>query len=227
MSVGLTKYQKQGLGAALASAGYSPDDFIYADEPAEDDNHEYVSLTHRESSERFAIRRAIGNNHSYYIRSSEPGTNREQSYGGMSWNDVERNLESWAQDVQREDTAIDPWQQEAEDMANDDSLFSLDELPRVDRAIEESLENLKTQAIEHGKTAEQIEGELQEIKRILQKSARNSTKREWISIFKGIIVGKLIDWGMQPELYQNVLHTLITAAQDVAQLAEHAARHIQ
>lgn len=226
MSVGLTKYQKQGLGLAISNAGFDPSEFVFAEEPADESDYEYVSLTHRDTSDRFAIRRAVNSDHSYYVSVSVPGTTRYQRYGGMPWDDVTRNLHSWAQDVKKESTAIDPWAQEAENMANDDSFFTIDELPKVDKAIQDSLDTLQQQAIEHGKTTEQIQSQLDEIKQLLQKTARTSTKREWMSIFKGIILEKLMDWGMSTALFQGVLHTLIVSAQDIAQLAEHASRHL-
>lgn len=121
---------------------------------------------------------------------------------------------------------MDPWQEEAESMANDDSYFSLSELPSVDNAIDKSLHELKEQALAHGKTAQQIQSQLDDIRTLLQKTARNSTKREWLNIFKGILIEKLVDWGMKTELFQSILHTLITSAHDVAQLADHASRHL-
>ncbi len=226
MSIGLTKYQKQGLGAALAGANYEPGDFVYSEEFDEKFSKEYAILTNRETSDLFSIRRANDSNSSYYTKVSEPGTTRMHTYGPMSWNSVEENLLNWANEVKLESDAVDPWEQKAEDLANDDSYFTLDELPKVETAIENSLNDLKERALAQGKTLKQIEGSLNEARQILQKAARNSKKSEWMSIFKGIIIGKLVDWGMGTELYQNILHTLINSSQDIAQLAEHASRHI-
>lgn len=226
MSVELTKYQKQGLGYAIKDAGYAAEDFAYSEEPLDKNNLEYVSLTHRETGEVFKIRHSKNDIHKFTLNISEPGTTRRQSIGPMSWSDVERNLTSWAKSVKRETQAIDPWQQEAEDMANDDSLFTIDELPKVDKAIEASIDDLMQRAIAHGKKADQIENQLTDIKLLLQKSARTSTKREWIAIFKGIILEKLLDWGMDVGVFQSILHTLIASTQDIAQLAEHASRHM-
>lgn len=225
MSLNLTKYQKQGLGNSLRTAGYTPEEFVYSDD-VEIENKDYVALTCRESSDRFLIRRAIGNNSAYYITLTTPGTDLNSTFGSMPWDSVEDNLTSWAKDVKRESEAVDPWKVEAEDLANDDSYFTLDELPKVDRAIEESLNKLRSQAIEHGKSELEIRSELDEIKQILLKSARNSTKKEWTSIFKGVIVGKLIDWGMQTQIYQDILQTLVNSAHEVTQLTEHISKHL-
>ena len=214
----------------LIGVGFSPaSDFTLTEEPANESGHEFASLTYRDSSDRFAIRRSKNNYRAYLAEATIPGTNRYRqltSSAGGTWDDIIDKLHGWAIDVKREAEAVDPWEQEAENMANDDSHFTIDELPKVDEAIEDSLEDLKQKALEHGKTAKQIQGQLDEMKLLLQKSARSSTKREWMSIFKSVIVDKLVDWGMATVLFQGVLHTLMASAQDIAQLAEHASRHL-
>jgi hypothetical protein len=223
MSIELTKSQKQSLGQALRSAGFTPDAFVYS-EISTDQGKDAAALTNRESSDKFVI---INNpSGTYSIAKSIPGTRKTERYGSLSWNELLLQLELWSKEVKSEIQAVDPWQQEAKDMADDDSYFSLDELPKVDNAIERSLDELKTQALNHGKTLEQITAGLQQAEQLLKKTARSSTKKEWISLFKGIIIEKLIDWGMQSELFQNILHTLITSAHDITQLAEHASRHL-
>jgi len=226
MSVGLSKYQKQELGKSLAESGYTPADFVYEDKRGTGSKPSAVSLICRNSPDYFRIWRAAANNR-YFMSYSIPGTGQEhQVSSSVVWSDILSRLGEWASALKRENDAVDPWAQEAESMANDDSYFTVDELPRVDRAIQKSLEDLKQKAIDHGKKAEQIEDQLAEIKLLLQKTARTSTKREWMSIFKGIILEKLVDWGMGTALFQGVLHTLIASAQDITQLAEHASRHL-
>lgn len=217
MSIELTKFQKQGLGKALSNVGYRPDAFVY------DTDNNSVVLTNRTTSDKFIIKYNLN---SYIVSESVPGTTRTQNWSGQDWDTVERMFQDWAKRVKLESEAVDPWKQEAEDMAEDDSYFTLAELPRVDKAIEASLEELKNIAVVHGKNLEQIEVALDETRQLLVKSARNSTKREWLALFKGIIIEKLVDWGLQTELFQDILRTLITSAHDVAQLAEHASRHI-
>lgn len=145
---------------------------------------------------------------------------------GLGWDGVRNSLAEWVVRVRREIEAVDPWEQEAKDMADDDSYFTISELPRVDRAIGESLEQLKELALEHGVALERVEGELRDVRSVLEKTARNSTKREWITLFKSIVVDKLVDWGMQTVMFQTILHTLVTSAHDIVWLAEHASRHL-
>lgn len=223
MSLHLTKYQKQGLGHALQRAGYAADAFSYFEEPDDDEEDGSVTLTNKATSDRFTI---APNGENYIIQKSVPGSSRYSKNVPVGWEDVVSIFESWAGEVKREQEAIDPWEQEAEDMASDDSYFRQDELPRVDQAIDDSLDELKRLAIKHGKTLKQIQTGLQETRQVLQKTARSSTKQEWLGIFKGIIVEKLVDWGLQTELFKSILQVLITSAREVAQLAEHATRYL-
>lgn len=225
MSVELSKFQRQQLGEAIQRAGYDPKDFIPSEESNAEGRDGWFTLTHRESSDTFSLRQSEAASGLYEVRSSIPGTTQFQT-GRPGWGQLTSWLEDWAAELKRENEATDPWQREAEDMASDDSYFSLNELPKVDKAIDKSLEELKTKAIEQGVSLKQVEAELQEVNRLLKKTARSSTKKEWLSLFKGIIVEKLLDWGLQTALFQSILHVLITSAHDVVQLAAHASRHL-
>jgi len=223
MSLEITKAQKQALGSALEQAGYVPAEFVYSELKLQDNVTDAARLTNRETSEKFTF---YPYNREYKVRYDIPGTSRVFESTQLDWDDVLRRLTTWAIRVSKENEAVDPWAQEAEDMANDDSHFTVAELPKVDHAIDESIEELKSLALENGKKLAEIEGELQTVKTILKKTARQTTKKEWISLFKGIIIEKIIDWGMKAELFQIILHTLITSVQDVAQLAERASQYL-
>lgn len=223
MSAVLTKSQKQDLGSILKSAGYDPAAFVYTEIEEDKGQKSSATLTNRETSDKFVV---MHSGSKYSIAESVPGTRRKAVYSNVAWDTLTSFLQDWAGRVKRESEAVDPWPQEAEDMADDDSYFGLEELPRVDRAIEESLNELKNQALEHGVSQDRVEAALEETEKILKKSARTSTKKEWLTLFKGVVIEKLIDWGMQTQTFQTVLHTLITSAHDIAQLAEHAARHM-
>jgi len=221
MSIEVTKAQKQALGKAIKQAGYEPDEFVYTETVLENSENEAALLTNRETSERFAFYPRVNN---YKVQYDVPGTSKIRDGGFVGWDELLVALNAWASEVKREHIAVDPWAQEAEDMANDDSHFTISELPKVDHAIDEAIEELKDLAIQNGKKLSEIEGDLSSVKNILKKTARQTTKKEWITLFKGVILEKIIDWGMQTELFQVVLHKLITSVQDVAQLAEHASR---
>jgi hypothetical protein len=220
----LTKLQKQDIGNMLSAGGYSPLDFILQDEN-DNEGVPFAKLVHRISSDELMIRPRPAEG-LYWIQTSVPGTERYSTDSPVDWDRVLYIVQQWATDLRLENEAVDPWEEEAENMANDDSYFTADELPRVDRAIDASLLDLQQKAVEAGKKNEAIEAELSEIKLLLKKAARNSTKKEWLNIFKGIIVGKLVDWGMKTVIFNEVLHVLIDSAHDIAQLAEHASRHL-
>lgn len=144
----------------------------------------------------------------------------------MPWGNILDRVRDWAIEVNQENEAVDPWQEEVGKIADDDSAFTFNELPRIDRAIDASLEELKKDALGHGIKLDRIESELTEVKQLLQKAARNSTKKDWLNIFKGAIVSKLLDWGMSLGLLTSIAHVMVSAAQDIAQLTEHASRII-
>lgn len=225
MSVELTKSQWQVLGYRLKRVGFSIESFVRTYENTADGApRDSVVLTERESSCQFKISQPGGN--LYRIDMVIPGTSRRTSLSSLLWPEIADRFETWASELKKENEATDPWGSEAEEMASDDSYFTIVELPHVDKAIDDSLSDLHDKAIEHGVDKAQIAADLSEIKAILKKTARVSTKREWLTLFKGIIIEKLMDWGMQTAIFHTVLNTLITSAQDIQQLAEHAVRYL-
>ena len=222
MSLLLTKYQSQELGNALLEAEYDPSAFIRKETPATDEQGESsITLTNRDTSDNYTI---TFSGDWFAIAWTVPGTTRIQTRRTQNWDTVVSGLRNWAAEVKLESEAIDPWEQEAEDMANDDSYFTLSEIPRVDQAIDDSLEELKGKAVEHGIAQSRIEAELQKVSASLKSAARSSTKKEWIALFRGLIIEKLFDWGMQTELVHHIVQTLITSAHDITQLVAHATR---
>lgn len=220
----LTKLQRQDLGEYILRGGYTPASFLLTEDFLED-GARTATLEHRDSPARFIIQ--LLKNGAFTTDHTIPGTSKTRRSGSLlNWGEALDELGSWVNDVKLENEAIDPWEDETEGMAEDDSLFTLEELPQVDRAIDESLKELKRLALESGQQQKKIESELEEVKQHLKKVARHSTKREWINTFRGIIIGKLVDWGMQTQLFHTVLHTLITSAHDIAQLVEHAAQYL-
>lgn len=228
MAINITKVQKQQLGNAIADSGFSPADFVYAEIQERKDStnrlFDVVVLTCRDTNEKFTFQRK---GDSYVITYDIPGiTEGKDSSSLIGWQGVLNRLGDWAVGVKQERDAVDPWAQDAEDLANDDSYFTIAELPSVDHAIDESIAELKKLAIQNGKELEEIQGELASVATILKNNARTSTKKEWMAIFKGIVIEKLIDWGMQAGLFSAILHTLIDSVQDIAQLVHHASNLI-
>lgn len=221
MSADITKSQKQDLGEAIEGAGQRADEFIYNEKRRGD--YDVAILTSRKTTEEFTFHRTSDR---YKVEHEVPGTFRKVAVNYVTWSEVIELLSAWVFEVQKEAEAIDPWEQDAENMASDDSYFTVDELPKVDYAIDESVAELKSAALSRGEDIVGLQGQLDEVAKLLKKTARDSTKKEWMAIFKGIMIEKIVDWGMGMEIFQIILHKLITSVQDVAQLAEHASKHL-
>lgn len=223
MAIGITKAQKQELGQALEAANYKPaDDFLYLEEKKDDDN-DIAVLTNRNTMERFTFYRQ---NNAYMIEFDVAGNSGvvRKSRTPITWARLIDRLTEWALEIKREEEAVDPWAQAAEDLANDDSYFTAIELPQVDHAIDDSISELKKLALENGKKIEEIQDDINSVTIILKKSARSSTKKEWMAIFKGIVIEKMVDWGLQTALFGSILHVLINSVQDISQLVHHASK---
>src|SRR5689334_20082616 len=118
MSIVLTKSQNQELGIALQRAGYEPQAFVRTESSGDADNSESVTLTSRDTADTFTITRSGIALNRYVVSRSVPGTSRTSQHGSLSWHNVADSLEAWAKEVKQESEAIDPWEEEAEEMAN-------------------------------------------------------------------------------------------------------------
>lgn len=232
----LRKVHKEGLGRSLSQAGFDPREFKLGESATESEKDSKIRLTHKDSGETLDI---ILFQPSEDDESSAPfynvrrklleDTHTDDEYEfAEDWEDVLANVSKWAQVLRREIDAEDPWsedeQETIDDMESNDENFSADELPRIDRGIDAVIKELEQVATDQGGDVKAIKESLDQVATILKSTARSSSKREWLTAFKAIIASEVVKWGLENNVIGGLVHTLITASQDIAQLAEHASR---
>ncbi len=228
----LRNIQKQELGNALTNELFGPRDFELEKSPESNASRDAIRITHKDTGETFdivLIHPDDGKDPFFNVERPLIGSHTTSSrHFAATWSDVLQYIEEWAQSLTLEVTAEDPWSQaEAEafeDMNTDDEGFSVDELPRVDKAIDAALVELATAAIDKGNDVAEIRKSVKQIEDTLKSTARSASKREWMTVFKTLITTELAKWGLEHDLLGKITHTLVAAAQDIAQLAEHASK---
>lgn len=228
----LKRLQKQQLGQALSKAGFNPRDFKLEDMSKSDSkplpvlrvvhlaSNEYIEVTYVDHE----------NNPTFYIIETslwEEGRANGEQYAD-SWSEVLSQIENWSMALRDEVDAEDPWSVEDEaayeEMNDSDEKFSIDELPRIDLAVDAVIEELGAYAQKDpSNDIKAVASSLKEIEKLLKTTARNASKKEWVTVFKTVIATKIVEWGLENELVGKLIHTLVSASQDVVQLAEHAA----
>lgn len=138
-----------------------------------------------------------------------------------TWVDVTRIIERWCAVLVEERDADDPWEESREQegqqrFQDSDSKFTADELPLIDAAVDRSFEKLLSVAKERG-----IEKDIKSIEttvKFLKDEARRQTRGRWFDIFLGAVLGRLIEWGLSPELLNPVLNVLLESVKPMLQI---------
>lgn len=227
VEISLRKQQKADLARSINSRQLNFADFTLKHGVSRAFPDGAYTVSHKDLKDRFIIYKYTDSaDTSYFKTIMSPGSIDDYDQGThASWSSVLLAFESWLDNIQSELTAEDPWESAEEQMENDESNFSLDEFPKIDSAIEVSLEELKAIGLKNGKKLKEIEASVEEAKDNLKVLARKVNKSEWLGIFKSVGVGLLAEWGVSTEQFRSVLETLLTSATDVVQLAEHASKY--
>lgn len=227
--INLRKQQKADLARYITNASLDVADFkVQKVTNTNNPDGAYV-VTHNELDDRFVISKKTDKSSSedYFVTLAYPGSVQEhERYRHDSWPSVLSTFNSWLDGVSSELEAVDPWEEADQQMEDDTSNFSLEELPKIDNAIDVSLDELKTIALNNGKKLEEVEASIEDAKSTLKSLARKVNKSEWLGIFKSVGVGLLAEWGINTELFKSVLQVLFNSASDIAQLTEHAAKYL-
>ncbi len=226
--INLRKQQRADLAQSINNRQLDFADFTLKHAVSEAFPDGAYTISHKKLNDRFIISKFTNSvNQSSFDTVMYPGAIETYDRGThSSWSSVLLAFGSWLDNVQSELTADDPWESAEEQMENDNSNFSLNELPKIDSAIEASLEELKSIGLKNGKKLEEIEASVEDAKDNLKSLARKVNKSEWLGIFKSVGVGLLAEWGVSTEQFRSVLETLLSTATDVIQLAEHASRYL-
>ncbi|MDB5176465.1 MAG: hypothetical protein JWN75_133 [Candidatus Saccharibacteria bacterium] len=214
--------QRSEIASIMRQNGLEPNDFRLK----ESDNEYTSTLTfrHTKSDASFTIE---SNGNSFEITFSPSESSMKSSLiGGMAWNSVTQYVAKWASYVRANEDADDPWSEQTEeafkDFQENENNFTQEELARLDPAIESSFEQLLLIAKEKGYTPTQKDLlQISEDIKYLKDEARKSSKRKWLDLFMGIVVTKLVDWGLESGLFGIIVAKLFEMSHEVLKLSTH------
>src|SRR5687767_4324243 len=147
--VDLNKRQKQDLGNAIKDAGFEHSDFVFLQQPAKRaEGIDYISLTNKETSDEY---RFAEHPQGYIVLITEPGTAKKKDRIFPDWYFLVKNFEEWVKEVKSEAEAVDPWAEDARSNFGPGQYFTPTDLPKIDRAVDASIEELKRIALSNGK----------------------------------------------------------------------------
>lgn len=219
--------QRAEIAKIIQTGGFDPKDFDLSEKEIRD--NPTLILKHKSTEAIFAVDNIEGNFGVLYAPSDV--SLKPVRLTGISWNLALQYLTSWVRYVKEESEADDPWdekiREEFDEFHNDTSEFTIQELERLDSAIESSFKHLVATAEEQGHkvTNEELKQITEDI-RFLKEEARKSSKRKWLDTFMGVILGKLVDWGLSTTLVGTVFAKLIEMSHEVLKLTSYIPPHV-
>lgn len=221
------KSQRAEIASIIRQNGLEPNDFSLVEKEVQ--GNAALIVKHTATDAIFAVD-ALENHFGVLYAPSDVSLKPVRSTG-VSWESAMNYLSSWVRYVKEESEAEDPWdnqtQEEFDQFHNDSSKFTPEELERLDKAIDSSFDYLTSVAEENGYTL--TDSDMVQISKdikFLKNEARSNSKRKWLDLFMGTVIGRLLEWGLSSALVGAIFAKLIEMSHEVLKLTTYVPPNI-
>ena len=208
------------LASIIRAYHLEPLDFEWTDSPKPSfpSSKNAVELKHKHSN--FFIKVEEGRNSDQEARlfityAPNEGSLSPEIVAVKDWERYVAYFETWIKLVVSEVTADDPWStlSESSTFKDEDTKFTQAELVNVDKAVDAAFTTLLQRAADSGqnRTLKSIQKDI----KFLKDEARKQTRNKWLDLFKQVVAGMVLEWGLQAAVNADVLNTLYEAAKPI------------
>ena len=224
------KSQRAEIAEIIRSRDLEPREFDLQEKDIDNNpDNPALILKHKSTEAMYAV--YVTNDHFGVLYAPSAVSLKPVHKTGISWSSAMQYLNSWIKYVKEESEADDPWDEQTredfDDFHNDESNFTPEELQRLDLAIEGSFQHLIAVAEDQGhKVSKEELSQIANDIKFLKDEARKSSKRKWLDAFMGVVLSKLIDWGLSSALVGTVFAKLVEMSHEVMKLSTFVPPHI-
>lgn len=216
---GLRASQKAKFGSIITEYELQPRDFGWRQDPKPTlkSSTNPQEIFHHDTDHYFRFEEREGTK-IFITYTPDENTSKPVNLIVETWAQVLGYFDKWIGIIKEEAAAVDPWAdpEDSDTFSDEDTQFTPLELKSVDNAIDKSMEKLLQVANENGihKTLADIQDDI----KYLKESARKNSRSEWLDLFKQVIAGKLLEWGLGAALASGILQVLFETAKPVLKL---------